>query len=233
MLIVNHQKRQTRCEAGTESHGSLHGKVDSRVAWDKAVRLYFDTEEVHMTKLARYAVLAAILVLALALPASAALYTFDEFGISNYQPGYFSLDSGPGNLGVPVLTYNLPFAGVQGDLLAWEVGSQTLIADVIRFDGAGHLFFYSDVGVDAPADVGLPTAYHGNQFTVQEVGDEGFNWFDYPLLAGPPIQPTQPGYDPSNPSYLFISDVPLPPSLLFVGSGLLGLLGFGWRRMKG
>jgi hypothetical protein len=52
-----YRKSQTRREAGTESHGSLNVNETAGLP-GKAIRLYVDTEEVHMTKLVRFSVLA-------------------------------------------------------------------------------------------------------------------------------------------------------------------------------
>jgi hypothetical protein len=80
-------------------------------------------------------------------------------------PCSFSTDPGPGGLsGVMTYALNAPFPPVAGDVVLRETGSVN--SDVIRFSsvGSGSFFFYSDLdgGVDAPADIGLPTTLNTN-----------------------------------------------------------------------
>ena len=60
--------------------------------------------------------------------------------------------------GMFTLSYNLPFPGVPGDVSIAD--SDGTVSDIIRFDGSGHLFFFSDFSVTEPpislADVGVP-----------------------------------------------------------------------------
>src|ERR1700730_11685008 len=63
---------------------------------------------------------------------------FDENG-NGTTPGFFSNDPGPGGLN-NVLTYNLPFTGVAGDVL---VNDGAGLGDIIRFNGNGTVIFYS------------------------------------------------------------------------------------------
>jgi hypothetical protein len=183
----------------------------------------------------RFGSCAAIVILCLLLgaflaaPAGANTLWFDEYGNSSFGPatGYMVIDQGPGGLS-QVLNYDIGFSRVPGDVLIME-GS--VLSDVIRFDpNFWELMFYSD---NTPphqpgvlADTGLPTEFYPNPVTIQEVGSEKNNWVFYTPLPG------QPGYSDLNPglTYQFISDVPVPPSVLLFGGGLLGLLGLGWRR---
>src|SRR5271165_837956 len=72
--------------------------------------------------------------------------TFDEWGNSTYQPGQLMPDPTGGVLNWNVLVYNLPFAGLPGDVLMYDpvVGTTNyVLGDVLRFDGNGHMIFYS------------------------------------------------------------------------------------------
>jgi hypothetical protein len=61
-----------------------------------------------------------------------------------------------------------------------------------------------------------------------EVGPEGNNGAVYTPTAG------QPGFDPSEPTYHFISDgsavVPEPASIAILGAGFVGIAFIVWRR---
>ncbi len=160
------------------------------------------------------------------------LIAIDEFGngIGTLGPGFIAPDPGPGGLSA-VLTYRLPFLGVPGDVTFGVEPGINFGGDVIRFNGSGTVIFYSDNvdGFDAPADTPAPPgALYANVVTVQEVGPEGFNAASYTALPG------QPGFDPSGPSYIFVSDgvIPEPSTWLMFSTGLAGLLAYGWRRRK-
>ena len=100
------------------------------------------------------------------------------------------------------------------------------LSDVIRFNGNGTLVFYSDVGESyEPADTGFPTQFYDNTVSINEIGPEGDRWL---CLYTPTVG--QPGYDPSGPTYLFISDIPEPSTVMLVGLSLAGLLAFKRRR---
>lgn len=145
--------------------------------------------------------------------------TFDQFGDSSYLPGYLVNPDPTG--GVPdwdVLMYDLPFAGnvwVAGDLSVYEGSLSGDLVNVIRFDGNGHLIYYSSgaSGITAPADVPYPPSPPlDNIAETFEVG--GYAYYT----------PTEglPGYDLSNPTYRF-SEVPEPGTgaLVALGAGLL------------
>jgi len=163
----------------------------------------------------------------------------DEFGGGRYQSlgGYpalavvTNLDTTGGLLNWPVLTYTLPFLGTAGDVLMHEPlqpGSPVL--DVLRFDGQGHLIFYSDNldGFDAPADTpGMPDPLQTNTFDITELGNATFAYGNYVPTAD------QPGWDASAPGYTFISEgvVPEPQISALLVTGL-GVLGWARKRRK-
>src|SRR2546421_647225 len=117
-------------------------------------------------------------------------------GISNFF-GKLGPDPTGGLLNWPVLIYDLPFAGQAGDVLMrdpLEPGSPIL--DVLRFDGAGHLIFYSDSidGYNAPGDTPGPPNPFFNYVFINEQGAEGQIQYGYwlPTLG-------QAGFDAANP----------------------------------
>ena len=150
-------------------------------------------------------------------------------------PSSMSTDPGPGGLS-SALTYNMlnPPGLVVGDVLISEIGATGAVelSEVIRFNsnGGGTLVFYSDNrdGVDALADVGLPTANYANVVSFLEVGTEGNNGFTY--TPGP----SDPGFVAGAAfpvTYQIISDVspvPEPSSLAMLALGGIGLA--GWRQ---
>jgi hypothetical protein len=170
---------------------------------------------------------------ALVIPASAAVLTFDEFRNGAFGPGVIAPDPGPGGFGA-VMTYNLPFAGVPGDVLLRDADEGGVVLDIVRFNGNGTLLFYSDDtdGFDSPADTSSPpTALYPNEVLIPEVGNELNNGAFY--TPGP----NDPGFDPSFPTYRLISDGSGPPvpepvsaSLLAVGAAVGGLVVIKRRR---
>jgi hypothetical protein len=178
------------------------------------------------------------LMLMLCGRASAHAITVDEFGVGTIQSpggtevisGHLGPDPGPGGLN-PVLIYPLPFTGVQGDVNLTE---STGVLDVLRFNGDGTLIFYSDNldGFDAPGDTPTPPrVLYANQASIPEIGLEGDNGAFYTPAANAP------GFDPSGPTYHFISDghtpvVPEPSSLALLLGGLLSGTPFGLSRLR-
>lgn len=151
--------------------------------------------------------------------AFAATLTFDEFGNSSTGAGSLKADPGPGGLS-SVMTYSLPFPGVQGDVRLTDAASGGATLDVIRFNGDGTLIFYSDNvdGADAPADTASPPGgAYTNVVAIPEVGPEGNNGAFYTPSPG------QPGFDASGPTYHFISDgrfIPAAPAPTVSSTGL-------------
>jgi hypothetical protein len=165
-------------------------------------------------------------------PAHAGPILVDEFGtgIGTLGPGFIARDPGPGGLPA-VLTYPLPFAGVQGDVFLTDADFGGISLDVIRFNGNGTLLFYSDNvgGFDALGDNPSPPIIdYSNAVSLPEIGPEGNNGAFYTPLPG------QPGFDISRPIYHFVSDgrVPEPPTSLLLGAGLITLLCYARRQER-
>jgi hypothetical protein len=189
--------------------------------------------------------LGVLLVAFLAGPAQATdgiLITVDEngHGFLNDQPLNYFIGQDPGPGGLPnALIYSFSLPGQQdaiglGDVYLRE-GVEQGWSDLIRFypvsTSLNYLVFYSDSGPGDTelADVGFPTAFYEYNVTIPELGPEGDNGAYYtPLLGQPPDPGAIYGYDVT---YHFISDVPAPPAVWLLGSGLLGLAGLR-RRFK-
>jgi hypothetical protein len=134
--------------------------------------------------------------------------------------------------GIATLRYTLPFAGTLGDVALFDTpGGVFSTNDVLRFDGQGHLYFFSDKEASDvppldPADVGIPPLQFPNQ-VVQEIGSEGQNGATYfPVAGGPGFESTFPGLQ-----YRFISDVPEPSALAMSAMGGVFLLLLRARRI--
>jgi hypothetical protein len=180
------------------------------------------------------------------VPAGPFTITVDENGSGSTSNVFgvvslgFVLAADPGPGGLPgALTYiGLPFPGFVGDVLLLEPVTQQP-TDLIRFNGDGTIVFYSDntdgggparplLGPAAEpfdlADIGLPGFFYANLVPIPEVGPEGNNGAVYTPLPG------QPGYDPSLPTYTFISDIPEPGTVTLVGLSIAGLLAIVRRK---
>lgn len=164
--------------------------------------------------------------------ASALTIQVDEFGngLVDGVPivGHMLPDPAPpfgGGLPGLVLTYDMPFQGVVGNVVLMEPGLNSTVSDMIFFNGNGTLVFYSDMadGAESPADTGFPPNVPLNHVTLIELGSEGMNGAVYTPAPG------EPGYSAENPAtFIFISDIiPEPAWLSFVG---LGLFAIGRRR---
>jgi len=161
-----------------------------------------------MNKAQRYLVLASALAIAGAQTVSAAFVQVDEFGNGTIDgtPLPWFLEPDPTRIPPTwnVLVYQLPFAGVAGDVVMLDEGT-TVWSDEVRFDGQGYLIFYSDStdGYDAPADT--PYLPDPPPVFIFEVGSEAHSWADYTPTAD------EPGFDLGfQPVYKFISDIPEP-----------------------
>jgi hypothetical protein len=173
--------------------------------------------------------------------------TFDEAGnatisINGGTPTTLTgtLMSNPSNVGLTglmALTYILPASNIgNGDVLVSE-GTGQPASDAIRFtnvagtltgNSADRMIYYSDQ--DDPvlllADTGLPTNL-GTSTSVPEIGlGGGANGFTYSASSGA---------DNLSDVYNVISDpstspVPEPSSFLLLGTGLLGLVGYGRKK---
>src|SRR5213079_1324966 len=81
------------------------------------------------------------------------LITVDELGNGNFNgqplPSFQSPDPFSG---IVTLTYRLPFPGVPGDVQLFEpnAAGTNILSDIIRFDGNGNLYFFSEI---EPTDV--------------------------------------------------------------------------------
>jgi hypothetical protein len=180
--------------------------------------------------------LAIVHTTALAQPYPGSTWTIDEngpalfdthTGIVGYSNGVLQKDpiSGVTTLYYPLLGTNAP--STPGDLVLLEAPTTGQASDLLRFDGRGGVYFFSDVEAGEAntdlADVGIPPV-GTNAVRVVEIGVEGNNGYLYIPLQG------QPGFDVSGllpeVQYNIISDaVPEPGSavLLLSGGALLGL----------
>jgi hypothetical protein len=147
----------------------------------------------------------------------------------------FQNDTGPGGLN-HVMFYPIIFPPdlIAGDLRIFEPGnSGPVLSDVLRFDPiqlAGGIFVYSAQevnGLNAPADIGFPTAFSANVLDVLEVGSEFNSGFRYTPLPGQPGNVS--GVPNTQVTYWFFSDTPEPGTIgLMVGGSIL----LYWRRRQ-
>ena len=144
--------------------------------------------------------------------------------------------------GTSVLYYDLPAGfttAVTGDVRIQDPWEGNSIQDVIRFDGNGHLIFYSygsgssTTGADLDLTPWLSVRNNPltNNVVIFESGTEFNNWADYTATVGGP------GYVGSgnNPTYKFLSDVSNVPEPATLGLFTIGIaaMGFGKRRNEG
>ncbi len=153
--------------------------------------------------------------------------------IVGFSSGVYQPDPVSGIVGWYYPLLGAAFPTVAGDVVLLESQAPSgAPSDLLRFDGLGGVYFFSDM--DGPpfdkADVPvIPQPI--NPVVINEVGPEGNNGALYTPLPG------QPGYDASGQQgviqYNIISDSPVPEpasaALLLAGAGL-GLLNAARRR---
>jgi len=159
------------------------------------------------------------------------LVTLDEMGngyITPQLPFAWAIELEP-NSGLSTLRYDLPFAGVAGDVLLQELAGGPL-SDILRFDGQYHVYFFSDSSdgpPDSPADVPtLPEPIAPSVSLLEQGPEGGLQYVYYTPAAGGP------GYTPLT-SYYIISDVPEPTVTMMLGCMGGGLLLLRALRGKG
>jgi hypothetical protein len=189
------------------------------------------------TMLAIAGISAFIITPAFAQPFPGSTWTIDENGpalLSNpagFSQGLYKPDPISGIVG-----WYYPLAGtpsVPGDVVLLESQAPSgAPSDLLRFDGTGGVYFFSDEDGPPFANADVPVMPQPiNPVVINEVGPEGNNGAFY--VPGP----GQPGYDLSGIlpgiQYNIISDSPVPEpasaALLLAGAGL-GLLNAARRR---
>jgi hypothetical protein len=149
-------------------------------------------------------------------------------GFNGVLPAALLPDPGPGGLPV-ALTYGLlsPPGLTAGDLIILD--SPGVISDVIRFNpqtNGGSFVYYSLLGGGQLADTGLPSAFYTNAFSVLETDPVTI----YTPTSGQPGFVTGAG---GPVTYRFTgsqAQTPEPASLILLGSGVAGGIGFLRRR---
>jgi hypothetical protein len=170
---------------------------------------------------------------ALAQPYTNETWTVDENGPALLQgPSLVGYSNGTNKLdlvsGLVGWYYFLGVPSMAGDVLLLEPGTGgTNYSDLLRFDGTGGVYFFSDLEpgelnpdhADVPV---MPTPAGSNMVFLAEIGPEGNNGAFYRPLPG------QPGYDTSGLlpglAYNIVSDVVPEPHvaiLAMTGGGLL------------
>lgn len=186
----------------------------------------------------KLAIILMAMFLVLPLTASATTLTFDEFPVgtvitTQYAPQGVNFFVGNGGTapiiaadgamsGTPVLSPNPPFAG---DFFIDFVGTATNVSfdsgywDVV---GTGIMRVYDPIGFFLGNYTNSTTGEYTFNFGSLEIGGIWFDSFADPY-----------GADIDNLTFdLAGAAVPEPSSLLLLGSGLLGLVGYGRKRMR-
>jgi hypothetical protein len=143
--------------------------------------------------------------------------------------------------GQSTLAYLLPFNVVRGDLILTEgAAAPPTITDIVRFDTnttyGNVAYFFSDLPEpgETPvplADTGIPAPWALLSVIQPELGPEGNNGAIYVTGFNNPGAAIVGGVTYSV-TYGIVSDskVPEPSTLVLLGSGLLGLLAYAWRK---
>ncbi len=163
------------------------------------------------------------------------LYTFDEFGHGSFQvagtgPLPLFIQNLPGAVaqdpfsGLFTLRYNVSAAMLPGDVLIYDKGPVNVLSDIIRFDGQGHLFFFSQLQPgETPTLADVPTL----PSTLTGVNDVGLFETQFPfggvgVTYVPLPARQQPGSDTFPDQFVIITSTPEPATafLLLLGTGL-------------
>ncbi len=167
-------------------------------------------------------VFSAILLLA-SVPAFASTITINLNGVGDIggTPLTSTMSADPGPTGLSsALTYTLPFAGTQGDVLLFDP-NLGFPGDLLRFNGNSTLVVYADNlnGLNSQAaTMNPPSSLYPNAVVVNETGSEANLMATYTPGVG------DPGYDASAPTYVLnASTVPEPETLWLTGFGFLAL----------
>ena len=186
--------------------------------------------EIQLKFLFRFLLTASLI---LPIAASAATITFDQNGNGNINGTPLSFTANGSNpnppFQAPVLTYTLPFAGVQGDVELLNPISG-IPESVIAFEGDGTvIYFASPAGNSSLANrysPPIPPFPIANTTQVTEAADGSAS---YTPAAG------EPGFDNSDPTYRFLgatsaTDTPEPASFALLAIGGLAIFGNKLRK---
>jgi hypothetical protein len=185
-----------------------------------------------MKKRLGYALALALLVLVTSPAMAGPVITFDENGNVSGAP-VLGLTPDPLS-GIITVTYGV--AGVSGDVLVTEPNAPNgPDSDLLRWIG-GALYVFSNlpepISPNADlADVGLPQQFQTNFLAMPETGLNGIPYNDqlnglvYTPLAG------QPGDMGNGVTYMFISDVPEPASMIMLASSV-AIVAVFWRSRR-
>ena len=136
---------------------------------------------------------------------------------TNYQPVSFNFTDGPNVYNQTNSDYAFYFATANGIITGWSVAMMTGIPDPLMMYDAYHIYTVYD-----------KTQMYFNEQAVAEHQGPPVQW-DPVIIPGPLI--TNTAYA-SAPGQWSNSSVPIPTTLLLLGSGLLGLFGFRRKLCK-